>query len=61
MPDERSDFACRTCHDLTYHSVQTHDARVDYYRKHLEELAALLAAKPSQAFFALKVLNYRLN
>ena len=57
MLDERADFACRTCHDLTYHSVQTHDARVDYYRKHLEELAALLAAKPSQAFFALRVLG----
>ena len=57
MPDERADLACRTCHDLTYRSVQTHDKRVDYYRKHLDELAALVAANPLKLFFALRVLG----
>ncbi len=57
MPDERADLACRTCHDLTYRSVQTHDKRVDYYRKHLDELVALLAANPLKLFFVMKVLG----
>lgn len=28
-PSEDSPFACRRCHDLTYRSVQNHDARLD--------------------------------
>ena len=28
-PNSSSGFACRACHDLTYKSVQKHDARLD--------------------------------
>jgi hypothetical protein len=41
-PGERY-FGCRCCHRLTYRSVQEHDKRVDWLRKHPEELAAIVA------------------
>jgi hypothetical protein len=28
-PDPSSGFACRACHNLTYKSAQSHDARLD--------------------------------
>ena len=35
-------FACRTCHGLTYESVQTHDKRVDALRRNPAELYRIL-------------------
>ncbi len=32
-PPQGSFFACRACHDLTYTSVQKHDARLDWLLK----------------------------
>ena len=40
-------FACRTCHSLTYESVQRHDKRVDFYRKNPKEAVKLLKEDPS--------------
>jgi hypothetical protein len=36
-------FGCRCCHRLTYRSAQPHDKRADWFRKHPEQLAAILA------------------
>ena len=35
-------FGCRICYDLTYESVQKHDKRMDFYRKHPELIRELL-------------------
>lgn len=35
-------FGCRHCHDLTYHSAQTHNKRVDALRRNPELLAAIV-------------------
>lgn len=40
-PGERR-FACRDCHDLTYTSVQEHDARIDRLRRDPEALIRTL-------------------
>ena len=40
VPDGRLFFGCRTCHDLTYRSAQTHDSRVDYLCRNLSALRA---------------------
>lgn len=31
-------FSCRTCHGLTYESVQKHDARIDWFRRNPEAM-----------------------
>ena len=43
-PPDRVTFACRTCHNLTYQSVQEHDNRVKLCREHPEELARVIQA-----------------
>jgi hypothetical protein len=35
-------FGCRQCYRLTYDSAQKHDARVDFLRRHPEQLAEIL-------------------
>jgi len=35
-------FACRSCHNLTYESVQTHDPRISRLRGDADRLAAIL-------------------
>jgi hypothetical protein len=35
-------FACRSCHNLTYESVQTHDPRISRLRSDHDRLAAIL-------------------
>ena len=35
-------FGCRRCHELTYESVQRHDARVDALRRNPDELCRML-------------------
>jgi hypothetical protein len=41
-------FACRTCHNLTYRSSQTHNARLDALRRHPEvALESLHRSRPS--------------
>jgi hypothetical protein len=44
LPWDRPNFACRTCHNLTYRSVQEHDPRVKLCREHPEELARVIEA-----------------
>jgi hypothetical protein len=46
-------FGCRICHDLTYHSAQTHDKRVDALRRNPELLDAILEDVKSAPFPAL--------
>jgi hypothetical protein len=54
-------FGCRHCHELTYHSAQTHDKRVDALRKNPELLAAIMenpaAGLDSRLILALKALR----
>lgn len=38
LPPGARHFGCRTCHNLTYRSVQKHDRRVDFYKKNPEAL-----------------------
>ena len=65
LPQKR--IACRVCHRLTYESVQRHDPRVSFLRKHPEEALALLRRHPndfSKLFLVLRsfgVLNARRN
>lgn len=40
LPRHGNYFGCRHCYNLTYHSSQTHDARVDFMRKRLPEILA---------------------
>ncbi len=48
-------FACRTCHNLTYRSVQQHDRRVDSLRKNPAEALRLLRERgPSVLFRVLR-------
>jgi hypothetical protein len=44
LPMEKPNFACRTCHNLTYQSVQEHDNRVKLCREHPQELAKVIGA-----------------
>ncbi len=45
LPPASRYFGCRTCHDLTYTSAQTHDKRRDFFRRvpHMMALKALEA------------------
>ena len=43
----RASFRCRTCHDLTYRSVQRHDKRVDSYRRRPAEALRVLRTRPN--------------
>ena len=42
VPPNGHELACRHCHNLTYQSVQRHDQRVDWLRRHPEALERLL-------------------
>src|SRR6516162_5756583 len=58
LPPRGTYFGCRHCHDLTYRSIREHDKRVDYFRKHPQELLAVLErphVKPSTLVLALRV------
>jgi hypothetical protein len=61
LPQGGHYFGCRHCHELTYHSAQTHDSRVSRLRNNSELLAALLeklqGASPTQLGLALKALG----
>ncbi|MCI0460572.1 MAG: hypothetical protein L0Z62_26765 [Gemmataceae bacterium] len=54
-------FGCRTCHNLTYESAQTHDKRVDRLRRDPELLGAVLenprAASDTMLILAMKALR----
>ena len=59
-PGERC-FGCRHCHRLTYESVQTHDKRVDWLRRHPEALHAIIYQRGTVTnaalFLAIKALS----
>jgi hypothetical protein len=58
LPPRGTYFGCRHCHDLTYRSIREHDKRVDYFRKHPQELLAVLErphVKLSTLVLALRV------
>ena len=62
LPPGGNRFECRTCHGLTYESVQTHDVRVDALRRNPDEIDRILdepAARLSSArlLIALKALR----
>ena len=42
LPPADRYFGCRHCHQLTYRSVQEHDKRVDFLRRHRGAIEALL-------------------
>jgi hypothetical protein len=44
LPPAKVDFRCRHCHNLTYRSAQTHDARFSRLVQHPEELAKVLSS-----------------
>jgi hypothetical protein len=44
MPPGRTNFACRTCHNLTYRSSQEHDKWIDFFRRNPEVLDAAVRA-----------------
>jgi hypothetical protein len=54
-------FGCRLCHDLTYHSTQAHDKRVDALRRNPELLAAIVentqGASVRELILAMKALG----
>jgi hypothetical protein len=54
---------CRHCHELTYHSAQTHDRWVDALRRNPELLVAIVenpgAALDSRLILALKTAGRR--
>lgn len=52
-------FRCRHCHRLTYRSVQTHDARVDRYRKNPAGALQALDRGPNKLTVALLILRSR--
>ena len=58
LPCGRGHLACRSCHDLTYLSVQVHDDRVCKLRRNPEGVAAIMsgaeAASQTQYVLALK-------
>jgi len=43
LPHAHANFACRRCSGLIYTSVQTHDARVDRFRRDPRRVAAILS------------------
>jgi hypothetical protein len=58
LPPDGTAFLCRTCHGLTYRSVQTHDARVDALaRLPYEQLDAILAAGGRRSLLAVAARN----
>jgi hypothetical protein len=61
LPPVARYFGCRHCHELTYRSVQEHDKRVDFLRKHPEAIEALLdtpgGASVTQLGLALRALR----
>ncbi len=62
LPPGAGRFACRTCHGLTYESVQSHDKRVDALRRNPDLIERILddaAANPlcSKLLIALKALR----
>ncbi len=55
LPPAQAEFRCRKCYNLTYHSAQTHDARVNYLARHPDELERdLCSPKRARRFLALK-------
>jgi hypothetical protein len=55
LPPGQSVFGCRLCHDLTYTSTQTHDARASRLAKNAELLSlALQSSDLRQQLLALK-------
>jgi len=57
-------FGCRSCYNLTYDSVRTHDGRLSWLARHPGELLAALKSKnPSKSFLgfraALKAEDYQ--
>lgn len=55
LPPDGTEFRCRRCHNLTYRSAQTHDARLTYLVNHPEELEkAFCSPKLSRQLLALK-------
>lgn len=55
-------FACRTCHGLTYESVQPHDKRVDALGRNPDEINRILddsagSLKSTKLLLALKTLR----
>jgi hypothetical protein len=61
LPPGSRYFGCRQCHQLTYHSAQTHDGRVSRLRRNPALLAALMenlqGASVTQLGLALKALG----
>ena len=60
LPPDATYFRCRDCNGLTYQSVQSHDARVSFLRRHPEKALALLRSsnpKTSGLFLVLKALR----
>ncbi len=62
LPPFETKFLCRRCHDLTYRSVQTHDARVDALAKLPDaELSAVLAAGGRRSLLAVAAVTKKLQ
>lgn len=57
-PPNGSYYGCRVCHDLTYKSVQQHDKRRDFWRRHPEVVLSMFhdEASPSKQLRAAKVI-----
>jgi hypothetical protein len=58
-PPDRVELACRTCHNLTYQSVQEHDNRVKRCREHPEELAKVIEAAVDPAASSKRQLAFK--
>jgi len=44
LPPGATHFRCRSCHNLTYQSVQEHDKRVDWFRRNPQDAWAAVNA-----------------